>query len=90
MMKEIYLISVYDPNGNDGEGHSFFDYKKGAFAHREVADEAVNGMMLFQEMGDECSFSVVTFKFNPESTLEDWLDNNLPGRKERKERRAAT
>lgn len=83
-MKEVYMISVYDPNGNDGDGHSFFDSRKGAFASREVANEAVNGMLLFQEKGDESSFSVVTVKFNPEDTLEEWLDNNLPGRKERK------
>ena len=36
-MKDIYLIKVWDPEANHGQGREFFDYRKGAFAEKEVA-----------------------------------------------------
>lgn len=83
-MKEIYLIKVYDPNGGGGGmGHEFYDYRKGAFANKKVAEDATQMMRMFQEKGDEATFRVVTFKFSEEKTLDEWMDNNAPWRQKK-------
>ncbi len=79
-MKEIYLINVFDPEANHGEGHEFFDYRKGAFAEKEVAEAAVKMMEMFAEKDSTVIIRVQSFKFNTELTLDEWMDNNVPWR----------
>ena len=84
--KTVYLIKVYDPRPTEYsfEGREYFDYSKGAFTSKEVAEEVLNGMRLFQEKDDPTTYRVVPFKLNEESSFEEWMDNNAPWRKGRK------
>lgn len=83
-MKEIYLIKVYDPNGGDhGMGSEFYDYRKGAFADKDLAEEVVQSMRCFAEKGSEVTFRVQPFKFSEEKTFDEWMDNNAPWRQKK-------
>lgn len=82
-MKSVYLIRFHDPRSTEyhPEGRDDFCWGKGVFTSREVAEFARGGMEMFQEVGDETTYRVIELKFNPEDTVSEWLDNNLPGRK---------
>jgi hypothetical protein len=79
----IFMIHVWDPKGGEyhPEGREYYADLKGAFLTRELAESIANGMRMFQEVGDESTFTVREIKLNPEGSFSEYLDNNLPGRK---------
>lgn len=79
----VFMIHVWDPRSTEYHfnGREYYAETKGVFLSREVAEQVANGMRMFQEVGDESTYTVREFKVNPEGTFSEFLDNNLPGRK---------
>jgi hypothetical protein len=79
----VFIIHVWDPKGDEYNpgGREYYADLKGVFLTRELAESIVNGMRMFQEIGDESTYSVREIKLNPETSFSEYLDNNLPGRK---------
>jgi hypothetical protein len=82
-MKKVYYIWVWDPRSTDHsfDGREFIDSSKGAFLNKEVAEEIINGMRMFQDVDDPCTFSVRELNLNEEATFEEWMENKGPGRR---------
>ena len=80
--KQIHLIEVHDPVGTkyDPGPRTYIAYNKGAFTSKEVAEEVINGMRMFQEKGDETTFRVRSYKLDESDNFEQWMDNNAPWR----------
>jgi hypothetical protein len=81
--REIYFIQAWDPRSTEyhPEGREYVVLSKGAFVSKEVAQEVINGIRMFQEIGDETTYSVRTLRLDENTTFEGWLDDNLPGRR---------
>jgi hypothetical protein len=78
---KIYYIWVHDPRSTEYafEGREYIDISKGAFTSKEVAEQIILGMQMFQEKGDPCTFSVRELELHSEETFAEWMATNGPG-----------
>ena len=78
---KVFYIWVHDPRSSEYhfEGQEYIDTSKGAFASKEVADEIILAMRMFQRTDNPCTFSVRPLELHTEETFDEWMQNKGPG-----------
>jgi hypothetical protein len=82
-MKKAYVIHYSDPRSTEYhfEGREDICWDKGIFTNREVAEQVMNGIEMFKEVGDPTYYSIREINLHEDCSFEEWLDNNAPWRK---------
>jgi len=73
-MNKVYLIRYYNPRTGD-EGTDM----KGVYTSRDVAENIMGMMRLFQEVGDETEYSIRTMELHEETDFDAWMAAKGPG-----------